>query len=144
MSKRRSWAGTCAPSLLAAAILAWAFPSSASASEFVLVNVSGVTIEQLYISPCGAQHWGPNHLSGTPVRSSRAYTVSNIVPGCYDVMVVLPPWNECIMAGAALPRGRGLAWTISKSTVTQAIFGDCGQLPNVVMGGRRPWIPPDR
>jgi len=129
---------------LAAAILAWAFPSSASASEFVLVNVSGVTIEQLYISPCGAQHWGPNHLSGTPVRSSRAYTVSNIVPGCYDVMVVLPPWNECIMAGAALPRGRGLAWTISKSTVTQAIFGDCGQLPNVVMGGRRPWIPPDR
>ena len=51
-------------------------------------------------------------------------------------MVVLPPWHECIMAGAALQHG--LSWTISKSTVTQALFGDCSQSPNVVMGGRRP------
>ena len=144
LSERRRRLARCACALTAASMIAAALPARASAAEFVLVNVSGVTIEQLYISPCGAQHWGPNHLSGTPVRSSRAYTVSNIDPGCYDIMVVLPPWNECIMAGASLPRGRGLAWTISKSTVTQAIFGDCGQLPNVVMGGRRPWVPPDR
>ena len=52
-------------------------------------------------------------------------------------MVVLPPWRECIMAGAALRSG--LSWTISKSTLTQAIFGDCSQSPNIVVGGRRPW-----
>jgi len=144
MPDQRRFIGTCARALLAAVMMTCAWPGRASAAEFVLAHVSGVMIEQLYISPCGAQHWGPNHLAGTPVRSSRAYTVSNIDPGCYDIMVVLPPWNECIMAGASVARGRGLAWTISKSTVTQAIFGDCNQLPNVVMGGRRPWVPPDR
>ena len=125
-------------SLTLAAILASAPLQAAVSAEFVLVNTSGVTIDQLYISPCGGRHWGPNQLAGAPVWSTRAFTVSNIDPGCYDIMVVLPPWNECIMAGAALRRG--LAWTISKSTVTQAIFGDCSQSPNIVMGGRRPWI----
>jgi hypothetical protein len=144
MRERRNRLESCARGLLVAAILAAALPKPASASDFVLVNVSGVTIEQLYISPCAGEHWGHNQLAGAPVRSTRAFTVSNIEPGCYDIMVVLPPWNECIMAGAALARGRGLAWTINKSTVTQAIFGDCGQLPNVVLGGRRPWVPPEK
>ena len=125
-------------SLTLAAILASAPLQAAVSAEFVLVNTSGVTIDHLYISPCGGRHWGPNQLADAPVWSTRAFTVSNIEPGCYDIMVVLPPWNECIMAGAALRRG--LAWTISKSTVTQAIFGDCSQSPNIVMGGRRPWI----
>jgi hypothetical protein len=128
--------------LTLAAMLACVTLQAAVSAEFVLVNTSGVAINQLYISPCGGRHWGPNQLVGAPVWSSRAFTVSNIEPGCYDIMVVLPPWNECIMAGAALRRG--LAWTISKSTVTQAILGDCAQLPNVVMGGRRPWLPNDR
>jgi hypothetical protein len=144
MPERRRWLGRYISTLVAAAALAGALPERAGAAEFVLVNVSGVMIEQLYLSPCGKQHWGPNQLSGAPVRSSRAYAVSDIEPGCYDIMVVLPPWNECIMAGAWLARGRSLAWTISKSTVTQAIFGDCGQLPNVVVGGRRPYVPPER
>jgi hypothetical protein len=128
--------------LLPAAFLASLTLQPAVSAEFVLVNTSGVTIDQLYISPCGGRHWGPNQLAGAPVMSSRAFSVSNIEPGCYDIMVVLPPWNECIMAGAALRHG--LAWTISKSTVTQAVFGDCAQLPNIVMGGRRPWLPNDR
>jgi hypothetical protein len=128
--------------LLPATILVSLAVQPAASAEFVLVNTSGVTIDQLYISPCGGRHWGPNQLAGAPVMSTRAFTVANIEPGCYDIMVVLPPWNECIMAGAALRRG--LAWTISKSTVTQAEFGDCSQLPNVVMGGRRPWLTDER
>jgi len=136
--------GRCACALMAAAMMALAPLQRANAAEFVLVNESGVRIEQLYIAPCGTRHWGSNQLAGASVPSSRAFSVANINPGCYDIMVVLPPWNECIMAGAALRRGRGLAWTISKSTVTQAIFGDCNQLPNIVKGGRRSWTPPDR
>jgi hypothetical protein len=124
------------------AMLASLVTQAANAAEFVLVNTSGVTIDQLYISPCGGRHWGPNQLAGAPVWSSRAFAVSNIEPGCYDVMVVLPPWNECIMAGAALRRG--LAWTISKSTVTQAVFGDCSMTPNIVLGGRRPLLTNER
>jgi hypothetical protein len=121
--------------MLAAGLAAPAL-HDAGAAEFVLVNTSGVTIEQLYISPCGHRVWGRNQLAGQPLWSTRAFSVSDINPGCYDVMVVLPPWNECILAGASLQRG--LSWTISKSTVTQAIFGDCSQSPNIVMSGRRP------
>jgi hypothetical protein len=131
-----------AHSLVLAAMLASVPLRAATSAEFVLVNTSGVTIDQLYISPCGGRHWGPNQLAGAPVWSTRAFTVSNIDPGCYDIMVVLPPWNECIMAGAALRRG--LAWTISKSTVTQAAFGDCSMTPNIALSGRRPWLTNER
>jgi hypothetical protein len=135
MTKRHS----C--NLLSAVLVGLCLPQSAPAAEFVLVNTSGITIDRLYISPCTGAHWGPNQLAG-PLMSTRAFAVSNIAPGCYDVMVVLPPWNECILAGAALRSG--LSWTISKSTVTQAVFGDCSQSPNIVLGGRRPWLPNDR
>src|ERR1700676_3235175 len=111
-----------AQTLVLAALLATAMPHPALSAAFVLVNLSGQTIDQLYISPCGGRHWGPNQLYGAPVWSSRSFTVSNIEPGCYDVMVVLQPWNECIVAGAALRSRSGLAWTITRSTVTQAVF----------------------
>jgi hypothetical protein len=129
----------CSPckGLLLAATLAVAMPQGARSAEFVLVNTSGVTIDELYISPCAGRHWGPNQLAGAPLWSTRAFAVSDIAPGCYDIMVVLPYWRECIMAGASV--WSGLSWTISKSTLTQAIFGDCSQSPNIVLGGRRPW-----
>ena len=129
----------CSPrkDFLLAAILAVAVPQAARPAEFVLVNTSGVTIEELYISPCAGRHWGPNQLAGAPLWSTRAFAVSDIAPGCYDIMVMLPYWRECILAGASLRSG--LSWTISKSTLTQAVFGDCSQSPNIVLGGRRPW-----
>ncbi len=128
--------------LVLAAMMAVAVAPAARSAEFVLVNSSGVTIDRLYISPCGSRDWGRNQLTGQPLWSTRAFAVSDIAPGCYDIMVVLPPFNECIMAGASLQRG--LSWTISKSTLTQAIFGDCSQSPHIVLGGRRPYLTDDR
>ena len=116
----------------------------ATASEFVLVNLSGWTIDQLYISPCAGVHRGPNQLAGARVWSSRSFSISHIEPGCYDVMVVLPPWNDCIMSGVALRPGAGWAWTITRSTVTLASFGDCSMTAGIASNGRRPWLPNDR
>jgi hypothetical protein len=143
MRERTDLIGKCVPALVCALVSAWGAPQPAKAAEFVLVNESGVTLDQLYISPCGTRHWGPNQLAGTAVMSTRAFAISNVVPGCYDIMVILPVGNECIMAGALL-RGRGLTWTISESTRTQAILGDCSQTSNIVPGGRRPWLGPER
>ena len=39
--------------LMLAATLSAVVPQGVGAAEFVLVNTSGVTIEQLYISSCG-------------------------------------------------------------------------------------------
>jgi hypothetical protein len=111
-------------------------------AEVVLVNLTGETIEQLYISPCGTRWWGPNQLAGAPLLSSRRFNISNIWPGCYDLMVIIPPWNECIISGAALRRG--MVWTITRSTVVQALFGDCNMTAGVASSGRRPWVWGDR
>jgi hypothetical protein len=129
--------------MLAVAVALFA-PQPATASEFVLVNLSGATIDQLYISPCSGRHWGPNQLIGARVLSSRSFNISNIEPGCYDIMVVLPPWNDCIMSGVALRPGAGWAWTITRSTVTLSSFGDCAMTAGIASSGRRPWIPTER
>ena len=133
-----------ARNLILAVVFAIFAPRPASASEFVLVNMSGETIDQLYISPCSGQHWGPNQLAGVRVLSSRSFNISKIDPGCYDIMVVLPPWNDCIMSGVALRPRAGWAWTITRSTVTQASFGDCAMTAGIASSGRRPWIPNER
>ena len=124
--------------LLLAASLAASMPHAAVSAEFVLVNKSGVTLKELYISRCGAPHWGANQLVGAALWSSRSFTISKIEPGCYDVMVVLPPWNGCIAAGVALRRTT--AWTISWSTRVQASVDDCSSIANIASSGRRPWI----
>jgi hypothetical protein len=111
-------------------------------AEVVLVNLTGETIEQLYISPCGAHWWGHNQLAGAPLWSSRRINISNVAPGCYDLMVVIPPWNECIISGASLRRG--VVWTVTRSTVVQSVFGDCNMTSGVALSGRRPWVRDER
>jgi hypothetical protein len=115
--------------------------SQADAADFVLVNQSGLVVDQLYVSPCAGRHWGPNQLTGTLVETSRSFTISNLPPGCYDLKVVLPPWNSCIINGAAI--FKSLVWTITWSTVTESAFEDCSRTAHVVSGGRLPWLPYD-
>ena len=129
-------------SLILAAMIDVLAICNVGAAEFVLVNQSGMVLDQLYISPCAGRHWGPNQLTGTWVESSRSFTVSNIAPGCYDLKVVLPPFNKCVINGAAI--FRGLVWTITWSTATEAVFADCSRTAHIVSVGRRPWIPYDR
>lgn len=124
---------------LAAIVLALA-TSEARAADVVLVNHSGYVINSLYISPCSLGQWGPNQLYGTPVESSRSLTVSDLAPGCYDLKVVLPPWNSCVLNGAVVYKA--FVWTITWSTVTESAFEDCSRTAHTVSVGRRPWLPP--
>lgn len=114
----------------------------ARAVDLVLVNQSGLVVAQLYVSPCGGRHWGPNQLAGTLVESSRSFAVSDLQPGCYDLKVVLPPWNECTINGAAIYKR--FVWTLTWSTAIEGVFADCARTGHIVSDGRRPWIPYDR
>jgi hypothetical protein len=114
--------------------------SQASAADVVLVNHSGYVINKLYISPCSVGQWGPNQLYGTPVESSRSMIVSNLAPGCYDLKVVLPPWNSCVLNGAAVHKE--FVWTVTWSTATESAFEDCSRAAHTVTTGERPWLPP--
>jgi hypothetical protein len=67
----------------------------------------------------------------------NASGVTHIQPGCYDVKVITPFWNECIIAGATL-RGT-TAWTITPMMLGSAVFGDCSYTEHYVSAGRREW-----
>lgn len=124
------------------AVIAALAAGPAQAADFVLVNKSGIVVNELYVSPCAGRHWGPNQLIGTALESSRSFTVSNLRPGCYDLRIILPPWNECTINGAAI--FRSLVWTISWSTATEASFANCSRIAHIVPSERRPWIPYNR
>jgi hypothetical protein len=121
-----------------AAVLA---TGEADAANLVVVNQSGYVLNELYVSPCAGRHWGPNQLTGTLLQSSRSFTVSDLKPGCYDLKVVLPFWNECTINGAAI--FHSMVWTLTWSMVTEGVFENCSRTAHVV-GTGRPWIPYDR
>ena len=72
--RQRSW-GFAVALVFGIAVIA---SRAAKAVDFVLVNQTGFTLNQLYVSPCGGRHWVPNQLTGTYVESSRAFVVSNL------------------------------------------------------------------
>jgi hypothetical protein len=112
---------------------------AASGAEIILVNASAFPLEHFYVVPCGAPHWGADQLGGVPVPPSRHFTVSNIREGCYDLRVILPPWNQCTVAGEYI-RGTK-AWAITWSTAFLSTNADCSYVSHYVSSGRRPWQP---
>lgn len=121
--------------LVLAAIVA-TVSSIASAADFTIVNASSVPLQRLHISPCGARQWGPDQLAG-PLPPSRYFTISDIMPGCYDIEFVVAPWNVCVLAGADLRRHK--VWKVTQWTVFGSQSGDCSHVASYVPEGRRPW-----
>jgi hypothetical protein len=111
----------------------------ASAAEFSVVNSSGVTLDHFYMVECSAPHWGANQLERYPIVHSRAYTVTHLAPGCYDMMVVLPGGNECAVAGVNVHGS--MAWVISRTTWVQARINACSSVSNFVSVASRPLQP---
>jgi hypothetical protein len=111
----------------------------AKAADFTLVNSSGVTLDQLYIVPCWGAHWGTNQFVGYPIVNSRTYTVSDLTPGCYDLMIVLPIGNPCTIAGANIRNH--MTWVVTRTTLRQATLNACSSTNHFVSVGGRPWIP---
>jgi hypothetical protein len=117
----------------AAALVSWA----ASAAELTIVNASDTPLEHLFVSPCGARQWGPDQLTDV-LPPSRLATVSRIAAGCYDVEIVVAPWNVCVIAGAALNRNQ--IWKITRWTVFGSQSGDCSHIAGYVPTHRQPWV----
>jgi len=108
----------------------------AYSAQFVLVNKSGVTIDQFYLSPCWARNWGNNQIAWTPVWTSKTFTIKDIVPGCYNLMVVLPYGNRCVISGELVEGTK--AWTITPWTSFRAAAGGCSYIAHPVSAGGRP------
>ncbi|ERF83123.1 MAG: hypothetical protein C207_03717 [Bradyrhizobium sp. DFCI-1] len=111
--------------------------SRADAAEFTIVNASNTPLQHLYISPCGAGQWGPDQFTEA-LPPSRLHTVSRIVPGCYDIQFVVAPWNNCVIAGAALRRNE--IWKVTQWMVFGSQGGDCSHVAGYVPSRRRAWV----
>lgn len=109
----------------------------ANAAELTIVNASETPLQHLFVSPCGARQWGPDQLTDT-LPPSRLVTVSNIAAGCYDVEIMVAPWNVCVIAGAALNRRQ--VWKITQWNVFGSQSGDCSHVAGYVPTTRRPWV----
>jgi len=104
-------------------------------AELGLVNKSDWWITTLQISHCGTGDWGPNQLD-TPLLPGRAFVVTNILPGCYDLRVSAPLFLDCVIGGAEM---RGFQeWTITSWTFTRSALGDCSHISRIVSAGSRP------
>jgi hypothetical protein len=120
-------------------MIAISLTTAAISADFSIVNASTVPLRHLYVSPCHANHWGPDQLEEA-VPPSRLATVSNIAPGCYDVQFVVDPWNKCVIAGATL--GERTMWKITRWTVFESQSGDCSHVAGYVPTRPRPWAWP--
>jgi hypothetical protein len=121
--------------ILGAAAAAASF--AAHAAELTIVNASETPFQHLFVSPCGAGQWGPDQLADA-LPPSRLVTVSNIAAGCYDVEIVVAPWNVCVIAGAALNRRQ--IWKLTRWDVFGSQSGDCSHVAGYVPTMRRPWV----
>lgn len=111
----------------------------AHTAELSVVNASDIPLQHLYVSPCETRQWGADQLAEA-LAPSRLATVSGIAPGCYDIEVVVAPWNSCVIAGASL-RGRSI-WKVTRWTVFGSQSGDCSHVAGYVPVMRRSWIGP--
>jgi hypothetical protein len=121
--------------LLTALPLTSAESAPLRSAQFVLVNKSGRTIDQFYMSPCWARNWGNNQIADTPVWTSKTFTIKDIAPGCYNLMVVLPYGNRCVISGELIEGIK--AWTITQWTPFRAAAGGCSYIAHPVSAGER-------
>jgi hypothetical protein len=76
-------------SVLAVAILATSLTGAAQTQSYLrLENNTGATFVRIYMSHCGDPYWGPDQLGDGVLSDGDVYTITNIRPGCYDIMFV--------------------------------------------------------
>jgi hypothetical protein len=87
-------------SVIAALLLASAAPAFAGASNFVLVNGTGATLQSLSIRRAGTQDWKP--LGDAPAAGARG-SVSFSDPDCaFDIRANVPGAGPVTWAGVNL------------------------------------------
>ena len=78
----------------------------AGASNSVqMLNQSGFTIHELYVSPSGSTQWGPDQLGNTIIQPGGQFTLTDIACGTYDVMMTDPYGGSCTVPSVSLCAG---------------------------------------
>ncbi len=57
-------------------------------AEYEFTNTGEVEICELYLSPVGAEEWGPDQLGEATIAASETFTLTDVPAGTYDAKVV--------------------------------------------------------
>lgn len=78
-----------------------------------VVNNSGYTIYNLYISPSSSSSWGDDQLGSNVILSGYSFTVNNIPAGTYDLKATNSLGDSVYEMGYYMGGGTSHTWTIN-------------------------------
>src|SRR3982750_1891905 len=88
-------------------------PAEARSNRYALAvtNSSKYDIHRLYLSSSEDRNWGPDQLGDYILKSGQKYTVTDIVPGEYDVKFVDEDGDECVLKNIQI--FRNTSWELT-------------------------------
>ena len=103
-----------------------ALSSAATAAERLRFwNLTGFTIKELHLAPTGTPDWGSDQCKNDPdgaVDADERLTLKNVVPGHYDVKLVVKQGRTCVVRNVEVQAGKPYAFSISEKDLTE-----CGE-----------------
>src|SRR5437667_11906529 len=98
------------------------FVTTAQCSRYslTLVNTSGYTIDEIYLSSSELDVWGQDLLGNRTLPSGSRFTITDIEPGEYDVKLVDQDGDSCKMRRQNV--FRNLSWGVSESWLLSCEF----------------------
>lgn len=85
-------------------------------------NDSRWNIHLLYMSNAEQEKWGPDQLGRFVLRSGGSYTITDIVPGEYDVMFVDQDRDKCVLRNVQIFKNED--WTITSPWLVKCQRGN--------------------
>ncbi|OLE51769.1 MAG: hypothetical protein AUG51_21135 [Acidobacteria bacterium 13_1_20CM_3_53_8] len=82
-----------------------------------VANSSKYDIHRLYMSSSEDRNWGPDQLGDYILKSGQSYTISDIVPGEYDVKFVDEDGDECVLKNIQI--FKNTSWELTTKWLTQ-------------------------
>ena len=78
--------------------------SAAQAQRYQLKiqNHSRYQIQRLYMSSSEDENWGPDQLGERVLRPGSAHTISDILPGKYDLKLVNEDGDPCVLRDVSI------------------------------------------
>lgn len=86
-----------------------------------ITNNARWSILRLYMSNTETERWGPDQLGNFVLRSGDTYTITDIVPGEYDVMFVDRDGDKCALRNIQIFKNE--SWTITSSWLVNCQSG---------------------
>ncbi len=82
-----------------------------------ITNSSKYDIHRLYMSSSEDRNWGPDQLGDYILKTGQSYTITDIVPGEYDVKFVDEDGDECVLKNIQI--FKNTSWELTTKWLTQ-------------------------